>query len=212
MMAELHEELPRIPAPSDDELIERACNGDGDAFGTLITRHQRKIYKVALAILRDETKAETVTHDSFVQAYLNLARFQKRAEFHTWVTRIAINRSRDELRERKWLSFSIGDDREDDNVVRFEPADPRPDAERQVLSGEMQEVIDQAVESLSAQQKIIFRLRHFEDMSLESIADSLGLRSGTVRAHLFRAVHKVRDALRGAGLVRETGDNDETLQ
>ena len=212
MMAELREELPRIQEPSDDELIERSCGGDGDAYGVLISKYQRKIYKVALAILRDETKAETVTHDSFVQAYLNLARFQKRAEFQTWVTRIAINRSRDELRERKWLSFSIDDERENENVVRFEPADPRPDAERNVLSGEMQKVIDRAVEGLSAQQKIIFRLRHFEEMSLESIAESLGLRSGTVRAHLFRAVHKVRDALRGAGLVRETGDDDEALQ
>lgn len=212
MMPELREELPRIPEPSDDELIERSCKADGDAYGVLITRYQKKIYKVALAILRDETKAETVTHDSFVQAYLNLAGFQKRSEFQTWVTRIAINRSRDELRERKWLSFSIDDDSERENVLRFEPADPRPDAERKVLSGEMQEVIDQAVEGLSAQQKVIFRLRHFEEMSLESIAESLGLRSGTVRAHLFRAVHKVRDALRGAGLVREKGDDDEALQ
>lgn len=201
-----------VPETSDEELIERCRAGDGDAFGVLITRYQKKIYRVTLAILRDESKAETVTHDSFVQAYLNLARFERRSEFQTWLTRIAINRSRDQLRQRKWLSFSFEQSDGDENVITFEPVDTRPDAEREVISTEIQRQIDEAVETLSAQQKIIFRLRHFEEMSLEKIAELMGLQSGTVRAHLFRAVHKVRDALRDAGLVRQTGENDETLQ
>lgn len=165
-----------------------------------------------LAILRDEAKADAVTHDTFVQAYLKLDRFEGRAEFQTWLTRIGINRARDELRGRRWLSFNFGAGGfEDETMVPFEVIDPAPDAERIVMSTQMQKTIDCAVEKLSAQQKTIFRLRHFEELPLEEIAVLLGLKSGTVRAHLFRAVHKVRDALRAAGFIAGEVIEDETL-
>lgn len=180
--------------PTDHELIARTLGGDGNAYAVLVERFQRKIFRVAFAIVRDETEADTITQDTFIQAYTNLAKFERRAELETWLTRIAINRSRDSLRRRKFVSlFSAREDGEDE--VMFEPVDERPDPERQFLASQLRVAIDRAEKKLSAQQKTIFRLRHYENLSLEEIAENLGLRAGTVRAHLFRAIHKIRKEL-----------------
>lgn len=183
-------------APSDRELIERSLAGDGAAFGSIVEKFQRKLYRVAYAIVRDPAEADVVTQDSFVQAYMNLAKFEGRAELETWLTRIAINRSRDSLRRRRFVSLSTGSaDEDEDHSKTFEPVDERPDAERQAASAQLRAAIRRAERGLSSQQQLIFRLRHYENLSLEEIAGKLGLRSGTVRAHLFRAVHKVRQEL-----------------
>lgn len=181
-------------APTDRDLIDRTLAGDGAAYGILVARFQRKIYRVAWAILRDDMEADTVTQDTFVQAYTSLSRFEGRSELETWLTRIAINRSRDSLRRRKFVSlFSSRDDEEETTMI--EPVDDRPDPERQILSSQLRVAIQRAERQLSSQQKLIFRLRHYENLSLEDIAGHLGLRAGTVRAHLFRAIHKVRKEL-----------------
>lgn len=198
----------------DRELITRTLDGDHAAFETLVQRFQRKIYRVAFAIVRDAMEADTITQDTFVQAYMHLARFQGRSELETWLTRIAINRARDLLRRRRFVSlFSSDDDEENGRVAGIEPIDERPDAERQIMASQLRRAIDRAEAKLSSQQKVIFRLRHYEDLSLEEIAEHLGLRSGTVRAHLFRAIHKIRKELaawRGSHRVRN--DDAEALQ
>lgn len=183
-------------APADSELIDRTLAGDGTAYGMIVERYQRKIFRVAYAIVRDEAEADTITQDVFVQAYTNLGRFEGRAGLETWLTRIAINRSRDSLRRRKFVSLFVPrNDGDEETEVMIEPIDERPDPERQFLSGQLRLAIRRAEKQLSAQQKTIFRLRHYENLSLEEIADHLGLRAGTVRAHLFRAIHKIRKEL-----------------
>jgi RNA polymerase sigma-70 factor (ECF subfamily) len=87
--------------------------------------------------------------------------------------------------------------------------DERPDPEREMLSHQLKNAIERAERRLSTQQKIIFRLRHYEDRPLEEIADLLGLRAGTVRAHLFRAVHKVRKELAGWMNRRQDASHDD---
>ncbi|MCU1244303.1 MAG: polymerase sigma-70 factor,ECF subfamily [Acidobacteria bacterium] len=201
-------------SPSDRELIARTVGGDTNAFAGLVERFQRKIFRVAYAIVRDEAEADVVTQDTFVQAYTHLAKFRGDSEFETWLTRIAINRSRDSLRRRRFVSLFDGT--EDDGEGReskFEPVDERPDPERMFMAVQLRGAIQRAESKLSAQQKTIFRLRHYENLPLEAIADHLGLRSGTVRAHLFRAIHKVRKELAGWRNQRPLGNDDEdTLQ
>ena len=182
-------------APTDQELIDRTLAGDGGAYGILVERFQRKIFRVAYAIVRDESEADIVTQDVFVQAYTNLGKFEGRAGLETWLTRIAINRSRDSLRRRRFVSLFISRNDDEEAEAMIEPVDERPDPERQLMSGQLRIAITRAEKQLSSQQKTIFRLRHYENLSLEEIADHLGLRSGTVRAHLFRAIHKVRKEL-----------------
>ena len=187
-------------APSDRDLIERSLRGDEHAFAMIVERFQKKIFRVAYAILRDDVEADTVAQDTFIQAYTHLGKFEYRSELETWLVRIAINRSRDSLRRRKFVSLFRGDD---DEQEALEPADVRPDPEREIMSHQLRAAIERAEKKLSTQQKIIFRLRHYEDHSLEEIAAMLGLKSGTVRAHLFRAIHKVREELAG-WVVRKT--------
>ncbi len=200
--------------PTDRELIARTLGGDETAYALIIERFQRRLFRVAMAIVRDEVEADIITHDAFVQAYTHLARFQGRAELETWLTRIVINRSRDFLRRRRFLSLFTRND-EDGHEVMIEPADERPDPEREIMSRQLRVAIERAQTGLSTQQKIVFRLRHYENHSLEDIAEMLGLRAGTVRAHLFRAVHKVRHELaewmnRSPGSSKEESD-DQTL-
>ncbi len=178
---------------SPAELIERTLAGDGSAFGELVQRFQKKIFRIALAIVRDEMEAEVITQDTFLQAYRKLSGFEGRAEFETWLTRIAINRSRDSLRRRKWSGFLYPGG--PDDAVSIDPVDPRPSAERVAMSRQLNDAIEHAVETLSAMQKTVFRLRHYEELSLEEIAVTMGIRPGTARAHLFRAVHKIREQL-----------------
>jgi RNA polymerase sigma-70 factor (ECF subfamily) len=182
----------------DQILIERTLAGDGGAFAILVDRFQRRVFRVALSVVRDEAEADAITQDTFVQAYTHLSRFEGRAELETWLTRIAINRARDVLRRRRFVSlFTLRNEEDGESETMLEPVDTRPDPERQLLSAQLRIAIQRAERGLSAQQKVIFRLRHYENLSLEDIAAHLGLRSGTVRAHLFRAIHKIRKELAG---------------
>jgi len=196
--------------PTDGELIERTLAGDGNAYALIVERFQRKIYRVAYSIVRDDAEADTVAQDTFIQAYASLARFEGRSELETWLTRIAINRSRDALRKRRFLSLFARFD--DESEVYLEPVDDRPNPERELHSRQLRVAIERAERKLSAQQKIIFRLRHYEDRPLEEIANLLGLRGGTVRAHLFRAIHKIRKELAGwTNRRQDDSDDRETL-
>lgn len=182
----------------DAVLIERSLAGDETAFEEIVRRHQKRIFRVAWAILRDEGEADTVTQDTFVQAFLHLRRFEGRSGLETWLTRIAINRARDVIRGRRWLRLtSWGEGEGEGEEPLAQPIDERPDGERRALAAELGAAIERSVESLSAQQKMVFRMKHYEDRSLEDIAAALGLKSGTVRAHLFRAVHRIRKDLQG---------------
>lgn len=183
-----------IASTSEKTLLERAVSGDVEAFEEIVRCHQQQIYRVALAIVRDEVEADTVTQDTFIQAYRHLPRFEGRSGLETWLTRIAINRARDTLRKRKrWVTGAFGSNHDGDPAL--DPSDARPDAERLVRSNQLRQALGCALESLSDQQRVIFQLRHFEGLALEEIATMLGLKAGTVRAHLFRAVHKLRDEL-----------------
>ncbi len=180
----------------DQELIRRTRSGDGNAYEVLVERYQRRIYRIAFAIVRDPGEADSVTQDAFVQAYTKLETYEGRAGFDTWLTRIAINCARDTLRRRKFVSiFSPRNDDEEEGEVVPELVDERPNPERQLISSQLRTAIERAEKQLSAQQNVIFRLRHYENLALEEIAEHLGLQSGTVRAHLFRAIHKIRREL-----------------
>jgi RNA polymerase sigma-70 factor (ECF subfamily) len=199
-------------APADRELVDRTLAGDDGAFAILVGRHQRRIYRVALSIVRDATDADIVTQDTFVQAFTHLARFEGRAELETWLMRIAINRARDTLRRRRLTQFfSLSQNDEDGEERMLEPVDDRPGPERQFASVQLRRAIRQAEKELSSQQQTVFRLRHYEELSLEAIADLLGLRPGTVRAHLFRAIHKIRKELAGwrQTTTQDTQDSDD---
>ena len=181
--------------PDDDALVLRARNGDHDAFGELVNRHQRRVWMVCRQYVGVD-EADAVAQDSLIKAFSAIAGFDGRAAFSTWLTRIAINTCLDDLRRRRRegavVSRSEGED-EEDLVVQV--ADEATGPEDRMLQR-------QAVASLAAKerwlplrQREIFRLRFYAEMELDEIAEVLEVHVGTVKTQLHRAVHRLRREL-----------------
>ena len=180
---------------ADDALVLRAQNGDHDAFGELVNRHQRRLWMVCRQYV-GLAEADAVAQDSLVKAFTRIGDFDRRAAFSTWLTRIAINTCLDELRRRRREAI-VDDESEGDDELGL--LDRVPDDAAGPEGRSMQK---QAVASLLAQEKElpprqreIFRLRFYAEMELEEIATALDVHVGTVKTQLHRAVHKLREEL-----------------
>jgi RNA polymerase sigma-70 factor (ECF subfamily) len=113
-----------------------------------------------------------------------------------WLTRIAINTCFDRLRSRRWQFWRKRPSPDHEATILEFAAAPSPNAEEQVFASEIERRLVRALEKLSARQRSVFTLRHYDDLSLAEIAEILQLDTGTVKAHLFRAISKLREELR----------------
>jgi RNA polymerase sigma-70 factor (ECF subfamily) len=178
---------------SDVSLVARARDGDADAYRELVERHAQKVFRLSYRMTGNEEDAEDVAQETFIKAYRNLARYDGRAGFGTWIYRIATNCALDLLRRRERTRtepLADGDD-----APALASADPSP--ERAAEGGELVRRLARAMTRLSANEKTAFVLRHQEGRSLEEIAKALGIRTGAAKTCVFRAVAKLRAALRG---------------
>jgi RNA polymerase sigma-70 factor (ECF subfamily) len=179
----------------DDALLMRARNGDRDAFGELVTRHQRRIWLVCRQYLGPDD-ADATTQDTFIKAYTNLPSFDGRAAFTTWLTRIAINSCLDQLRRRKREGTRVDEPEEDEgNGALSRVTDDAPGPEDRAMQRQAVQRLLALESRLPQRQREIFRLRFYAEMELEEIADSLGVHVGTVKTQLHRAVHRLRQEL-----------------
>ena len=182
-------------AVTESQMIEDARHGDERAFRAIMEQNNQRLYRLARSVIKNDAEAEEIVQETYLRAFTALPTFRGDALLSTWLTRIAINRSRDFLRRRKFLRLFTSADDEDNREGWIEPVDERPDPEREIMARQLRTAIEAAEKELSPQQQVIFRLRHYENRSLEEIATLLGLRGGTVRAHLFRSIHKIRQIL-----------------
>ena len=174
--------------------VSRARRGDAEAFRLLVQRHSRDVFKVAYRMTGNEHDADDVVQEVFLRAYRQLGRFEERANFGTWLHRIAVNCSLDLLRSRGRHDKHYLHDTEDGQMTRnAESSDPRPD--RLLLSVELQEHVAAALERLSGNERTAFVLRHFEGMPVEEIGKTLGIQVNAAKHTIFRAVRKLREAL-----------------
>ena len=192
--------IPReTQAPVDEgRLIREIREGREDLFEYFVRQYQRKITRVAYRFLRDEGEADCAAQESFLRAYQNLGDFREGAAFETWLTRICINWCKDRLKRRRLVVyFHQAPPKEDDDALS--PADaaahPAPSPERRAAGREIRERLRGALDALSPRQREIFVMKHFEELSIPEIADSMGLDVGTVKSHLFRASQKIRERL-----------------
>ncbi|HEV8131256.1 MAG TPA: sigma-70 family RNA polymerase sigma factor [Acidobacteriota bacterium] len=181
-------------------VLKRIREGETELFGQLVQAHQKKIFRVALYYVRDPLAADGLTQDAFIRAFENIHRFREEASFETWLTRITINLCLNYLKQRQTelkrnVAESLGED-EQGNTLTFQIADPTGSPEEQLLRKEMMRGVEKAISLMSAQQKVVFQLRHYEGLSLEEIVNVTQMNIGTIKSHLFRAVQKVRDVLR----------------
>jgi RNA polymerase sigma-70 factor (ECF subfamily) len=169
-----------------------------DDFTPFVQSHQQRIYRVLLGMVRDPDAAQTLTQECFLRAYRKRASFRGEATVGVWLIKIAVNLARDHRRSRLreiWHKLSSSSEEVADLGQRL--PDPHASQEQVLLGREEVAGVWSAVEKLSTQQRAVFILRFVEEMSLEEIAEATSLKVGTVKTHLFRAVHAVRQRLKG---------------
>ena len=167
-------------------------------FARIVETHRPQIFRFLLASLRDVDLAETLTQDCFLKAHRNWKHFRGESSAMTWLMRIAINLQKDHWRNRRlqfWRharSNAVDVDEAGDWLPSGEHT-----VEQQLLAREQVAHVWRAVEGLSERQRTVFLLRYMEERELNEIAQATGLSEGTVKAHLSRALGRVRAELRG---------------
>lgn len=171
---------------SDLAAIARAQAGDADGFRVVVERHSRSVFRLAYRMTGNSQDPEDVVQETFLRAYRQLATFEARAAFSTWIYRIAANCSLDIIRGRR----HVGDP---EPLAILPSDDPAPD--RKVFSEEVRRRVENAMNLLSDQERAAFSLRHYEGLSTEELGATLGIAPGAAKHAVFRAVQKLRRAL-----------------
>lgn len=178
-------------------------------FSSWMASEQRRIFLLCRRLLQDADEADSATQDVFLKAYKALIKGKSEAtELDNpgkWVTRIAVNTCLDRLRSQSWKIWRRRPAAEDEEVILEMTPGPDPDAERQLFAKQIQQRLEVALRRLSKRQRTVFSLRHYDAMALEEIADVLKLDVGTVKAHLFRAIAKMREELQDLYAPKEGG-------
>jgi RNA polymerase sigma-70 factor (ECF subfamily) len=164
-----------------------------DNFDAVVRLHWPAVFRFALASLRDHDAAQTITQDCFVKAWRGRGTFRGGSTVKTWIMRIAVNLVRDHGRNRRLQFWKRATAR----VLDMQVPDEQPSAEARILRNERIRAVWDVSGSLPEQQRTVFLLRFVEDMDLLEIASAMGLKEGTVKVHLFRAVQSVRERLGG---------------
>jgi RNA polymerase sigma-70 factor, ECF subfamily len=162
-------------------------------FAAVVEAHQRRIYRLLLGMLGDAEAAETLTQDCFLRAYRARSSYRGDAKVATWLLKIAVNLARDHARNRRLAFWKrlVGMDGHAESFQEM-AADRRASPEQALLAREELRAVWAAVETLSAKQRAVFLLRFVEEMTLAEIAQATGMKAGTVKSHLARAVGAVR--------------------
>lgn len=186
---------------SDEAAVRKVRSGDRDAFRPLVERYSHMIFVLAFRMTNNEGEAEEIVQETFLRAYRALAGFQSRANFATWIHRIATNCALDLLSRRKYQPVPVSEaappnEEEEGPELRLPSA--APDPERQAYSAELQSRIHSAMNLLTPVEKAAFVLRHFEGCSVGEIAATLKVKTGAAKQSIYRAVHKMRTALEPA--------------
>ena len=169
-----------------------------EEFTCVVERHRPQIFRFLLASTRDVDLAETLTQECFLKAHRNWSRFRGDSSAMTWLMRIAINLQKDHWRNRRmqfWRHTQV-------NAVDLDEASEwlpsgESSAEKQLLAREQVKRVWESVKGLSERQRTVFLLRYVEERELSEIAQATGLSEGTVKAHLSRALGRVRAELGG---------------
>ena len=182
---------------TDEQVVTRILAGETALYELLMRRHNQRLYRVARAILRDDSEAEDVMQEAYVRAYQNLASFEGRAKFATWLTRIAFHEALARVRRRsRFQSIDSSDPSHGDlmNSATSSGRSPEQKSYDQELSG----LIEKAVLSLPDEYRVVFMLRDVEGISTEETAQCLNLTRENVKVRLHRAHAKLRKQLQTA--------------
>ena len=181
-------------------LIRAAQEGDQDAFGQLVRAYDQSVLRLAMNLLRSQEDAQDVYQEAFLRVYRNLNSFRFDCSFHTWLYRIVTNLCLDHMRKRKVRkeesSQVEGNDGQPvDRMDTVQESRAESDPQRSMLSGQLRERIDKALGELTARERMVFELRHYQGLKLRNIGEVLGTTEEAAKNCLFRATQKMRVAL-----------------
>ena len=181
----------------DAELVRRALGRDRTAFRTIMERYNRRLYRIARSILRNDTEAEDVVQEAYVSAFAHLQDFRGESSLTTWLSRITINEALGRLRrDRPAVELAVIEvQRNETQIIQFPQTGASADPERTMAQRQILQLVERATDNLPEMFRIVFVTRVIEGMSVEETADLLGLRPETVKTRLHRARRLVREQL-----------------
>jgi RNA polymerase sigma-70 factor, ECF subfamily len=188
------------PREGDAGVIELTLAGDREAFRVLVERHSVSVFRLAYRLTGNRHDAEEVVQEAFLRAYQKLEQFESRANFGTWVYRIAANYAIDRMRQkrteesRREEPSNRSEGSAEMSPVNLVP-DGAPSPERLAQNVELRQQIEGALEALTPAERTAFVMRHWEGCGIEEIADALNSNSSAAKNTVFRAVQKLRNAL-----------------
>ena len=187
-------------AEEDRGLIAKAQNGDRAAFKSLVERHQRRAFAIALALVRDENDARELVQDAFLRVFKGLNSFQGGSSFFTWLYRIITNLSIDLIRKpgRQLVDIDEGRFESDESteaefplLSRVDGSDPADVVRRREIAARLQVALD----ALPPYHRGVIVMREIEGLSYEEMAQAMGVSKGTIMSRLFHARQKLQKAL-----------------
>jgi RNA polymerase sigma-70 factor (ECF subfamily) len=182
----------------DHDLLARARRRDEAAVRAIIRQNNRRLFRMARAIVHDDSDAEDVVQEGYVRAFTRLSEFRGESSFNTWLTRIVINEAYGRLRRRRptvdWESAEPALAAQA-TIIPFPSWSSRPDPETAMAQNEIHQLLERAIAALPERFRTVLVARLVEEMSIEETADLLGLRPETVKTRLHRARHLLRDDL-----------------
>jgi RNA polymerase sigma-70 factor (ECF subfamily) len=186
-------------SPSDAELVDRARRGEELAFRTIMQRHNQRLYRLARAVLKDESEAEDVVQECYLRAFTALSGFRHEASLATWLTRITINEALGRKRKQR---PTVGLEHIDaiqpessSQIIPFPNMNTEIDPERTAAQREIRKLLEQSIDALPEPFRVVFVMRDVEDMSIEETARALQIRPETVKTRLHRARRLLRHSL-----------------
>ena len=179
----------------DNQLAARVAARDARAFEQLMRQHNRRLFRVARAILRSDADAEDAVQDAYVNAYRAIGSFRGDARLATWLTRIVVNEAYGRLRRaaRAEVVALPGMSEQAQEAAMGESSAPTP--EQEALRGELRRVLERHIDALPEVFRTVFMLRDVEELTVEEVAASLGIPEATVRTRSFRARALLRTAM-----------------
>ena len=174
---------------SEQEIIDKSIKGDIDAFEELVKKYEKKVYTIAYRLIGNSADASDMAQEAFIKVYKALPKFRGDSSFKTWIIHIVTNVCKDELRKRKMTTRSLDDDSlslEDRKAVAKENSNLQG-PEEHLMQKEDQQKIQQCLNTLSEEHKLILVLREIQGYSYEEIAGYLECTLGTVKSRLSRA-------------------------
>lgn len=170
----------------DEEVVRRVLNGETALFEIIMRRYNQRLYRVALAILRDDHEAEDVMQDAYVRAYQHLYQFAGRASFATWLTRIAIHEALARRRRRRRTEeLDALQEIKGDSMPMLKSSSPNP--EEETAHSQMRDLLESAIESLPESYRMVVVLREVEEMGVAETAEALDVSEAVVKTRLHRA-------------------------